>query len=531
MPAFPATVETGLRARLLRAAGGPVRARVIVLLACVLALDTADVSMLGAVATKLEPALRLSNTEFGILVALPSLVAAIATVPMGVLTDRTCRTRLLEVTVALWGVAMAIGAASGSFTMLLVSRVALGAATATAGPTISSLIGDYFPVHERGSVYGMILSGELLGAGVGFIIAGEAASIASWRTAFLALAVPSLALSVLVWRKLPEPARGGVSRLVAGATEFVDLAQTATADAIEEPELSLAQETIEKREVRPHEAMILRGDPTKMRLWEATRYVLRVRTNLILIVASSLGYFYLTGLETFGLVYIRHHYGMSQATGTLLLGGLGLGALVGVFCGGRLADRALGHGNVNARIMVGGYSFVIAAALLVPALLGRQIAWTLPLLAVASAFFAARDPALDAARLDVMHHRLWGRAEGVRTFLRRLVVATAPVAFGALADSLHGGSAAGGQRGFGAGASAAGLHLTFLILTATLALGGILTFRARRTYPRDVATAVASEAATAAAAGRDEAAEPDARSQIRRAEPFPRDRGSIRAST
>jgi MFS family permease len=467
---------------------------VIVLLACVLALDTADVSMLGAVATKLEPALRLSNTDFGVLVALPSLVAAIATLPIGVLTDRTSRTHLLAVTVVVWGVAMAIGAASRSFTMLLISRLALGAATASAGPAISSLVGDYFPVQERGSVYGMILSGELLGAGFGFIIAGEAAAVASWRTAFVSLAVPSLALAVLLWRKLPEPARGGASRLTHGATEFVDLAQPATEmPEDEEPELSVAQETVEKRKVAPQPGMVLRSDPTKMGLWEATRYVLRVRTNLILIVASSLGYFYLTGLETFGLVYVRHHYGLSQATGTLLLGALGLGALVGVFGGGRLADRSLRRGNVNARITVGGYSFVIAAALLVPALLGRQLVWTLPLLVLASAFFAARDPALDAARLDVMHHRLWGRAEGVRTFLRRLVVATAPVAFGALADGLHGGSAAGGQRGFGAGASAAGLHVTFVLLTVTLALGGILTFRARRTYPRDVATAVASE--------------------------------------
>jgi hypothetical protein len=122
----------------------------------------------------------------------------------------------------------------------------------------------------------------------------------------------------------------------------------------------------------------------------------------------------------------------------------------------------------------------------------------MPLYVLAGAAFGARNPALDAVRLDVMHHRLWGRAEAIRTLLRRIVVAAAPLVFGVLADQLASSrSHAGAQHGFDANASAAGLHATFLVLLAALALGGLLTFRARRTYPRDVATALASEEATA----------------------------------
>lgn len=480
-------------------AGGPARARVLLLLAAVLALDTADVSMLGATATKLEPALGLSHTELGLLVSIPSVVAALTTVAAGVLTDRTSRTRLLAATIVLWGAAMALSAAAQSFAMLLVTRLALGAATATAGPAVSSLIGDYFPVRERGSVYGVILSGELLGAGLGFVIAGEAASIFSWRAAFVALAVPSLALAYLLWRGLPEPARGGSSRLEVGAQEVAEAShpEPPRPDEDSAPELSAAQVRVEQQAVRPQDDTILRRDPTGMGLWQAVKYVLRVRTNLILIVASALGYFYLTGLETFGLVYVRHHYGLSQSSGTLLLAALGTGALVGVTAGGRLSDRLLRRGKVNGRITVGGFSFIVAALLMTPALLGRELSWTLPLLIGASAAFAARNPALDAARLDIMHHRLWGRAEGIRTLLRRLMVATAPVAFGALADVLRGSSRPVGTHGLDTSANVPGLHLAFLILLVTLVAGGLLTFRARRTYARDVATAVASEEATA----------------------------------
>lgn len=203
--------------------------------------------MIGATAGKLETALHLSNAELGLLASVPSLAAAAATVPVGVLTDRVCRTRLMTVAIVLWGIAMAVSAASQSFTMLLLTRITLGAASATAGPTVSSLIGDYFPVRERGSVYGIILSGELLGAGFGFVVAGEAASVLTWRAAFVALALPSLALAYTVWRKLPEPARGGASRLQPGATEFRDADETAAPKDEEEPDRTLAQEKVESQ--------------------------------------------------------------------------------------------------------------------------------------------------------------------------------------------------------------------------------------------------------------------------------------------
>ena len=126
----------------------------------------------------------------------------------------------------------------------------------------------------------------------------------------------------------------------------------------------------------------------------------------------------------------------------------------------------------------------------------------MPLLLIAAAALAARNPPLDAARLDVMHSRLWGRAEAVRTVLRRGAVATSPLLFGLLANALNsGGHASTGQHGFGSGASPDGLHYALLVLLVTLTAGGLLTFAATRTYPRDVATASASERQTDPADG------------------------------
>jgi len=491
--------STSFTDRITRSTGGRLRAKILLLLACVLALDTADTSMIGAIAGRLETVLGLSNTELGLLAAVPSLFAAVATVPIGVLTDRVTRVRLVAAGALVWTAAMVASGLAGSFETLLLTRLALGTATATAGPTISSLVGDYFPTRERGRVYGMILSGELLGAALGFVVSGELASAVSWRLAFFVLAVPSLALTLAVWRLLPEPARGGASRLEPGATEFRTTGPALGPDR-EQHEKTLAQRKVDEQNVAPDPDLVLRSDPTGMTLWRAALYVVRVRTNVILIVASALGYFYFTGIQTFGLVLFTSRYGVSHAVATLLIGLIGAGALVGVIGGGRLADGLAERGRVNGRVVVGGASFILAAAAFLVALIGHSLLLSMPLYVIAGAAFAARNPALDAARLDVMHHALWGRAEAVRTLLRRVVVATAPLLFGLLADVLASSHvhSTGGQ-GFGANASARGLYWAFLLLLVTLALSGLLTLGALRTYARDAATAVASEEATAAA--------------------------------
>src|SRR5438876_5514263 len=193
--------------------GGAERTRVIVLLASVLALSSADATTVGAAATQLRHALHISNTDIGLLVTVTSLIAALASLPFGVLTDRVRRTWTLGAAIVLWGGAMIWSATVSSFGELLLARVFLGGVTAAAGPLVASLVGDYFTAYERGRIYSYILAGELGGAGVGFAVTGDIATL-SWRAAFVILALPAFALAWLMFR-LPEPARGGRDALLA----------------------------------------------------------------------------------------------------------------------------------------------------------------------------------------------------------------------------------------------------------------------------------------------------------------------------
>jgi MFS family permease len=445
-----------------RVLGGPERRRIIVILACVLALNSADSATVGASATQLRSALHIDNADIGILVAVSSLVAAAASIPFGVIADRWRRTRVLGLTIVTWGAAMLWSATARSFSELLWARLFLGLGTAAAGPIVASLIGDYFDSAERGRIYSYILSGELAGAGVGFAVTGDIAAI-SWRAAFVALALPAM---VLAWKvlHLEEPERGEKDplRSVGPAAEPTD-----------------AQRLAEERGIRPDPSKILGPDVRTMGLRDAARAVLGIRTNVTLIIASACGYFYLSGIETFAIEYVKEQYGIDQALANLLLFVLGAGAVGGVILAGGLSDRLLQRGLLSSRVLVPGIAAILASLLFLPAILTRSPITAMPYLTAAAFMLSAQNPPIDAGRLDIVPPFLWGRAEGIRTALRTAAQSLAPPIFGFMSNSALGH----GRKG---------LELTFSLTLVLLFASGVILLRAIKTYPTDVATASAS---------------------------------------
>lgn len=492
--------EHELAGRAAVAVGGRARARVLILLAAVLGLDGADKATVSATAVNLRDVFGINNTQIGLLVTAVAITGALGTIPIGVLTDRHRRTRLLAVSILLWVAATLVAAAAQSYTWLLISRLALGVVAATAGPTVTSLTGDFFPAAARGRMWGYIISGELIGSGFGFIVSGEIAALTSWRFAFAWLAIPGV---VLAWQlfRLPEPARGGQSKLVLGQTRIFDerevdqkgpdvddqpaddtgedSGEDSAGNASEEGSGDTStQQAVANEHIDPDPRLVLHEDPRPRSLWWATRYVLKVRTNLVLIIASALGYFFFEGLRSFALIFTTSHYHLSQAVASPLVLVIGIGALVGVVLGGRLADRLLRRGRVRARVLVPTVCLLALVPVFAPAIVTTSIAIALPLLVLAGLLLGAVNPPLDAARLDIMPPLLWGRAEGVRTFLRRGCEAAAPTLFGLISTSVFAGPSA--------------LSYTFLLFLITLLVAGLLGLSALRTYPRDVATASAS---------------------------------------
>lgn len=494
-----------LRGEVVKRVGGPARARVITLFGAVLALNGADTSTVGAVAPQLEHAMHIGNTKIGLLASVALLVGALFTIPVGLLVDRYKRMPILAGSIVLWSVASLFSAFAGSYSTLLLTRLFLGAVAASAGPAIASLTGDYFPAQERGRIYAYILGGEIAGTAVGFIVSSTVASVFTWRAAFVLLAIPGFFLARELWRTVPEPLRGGQSRLEPGTANLAEaLAQAESrseweweqAGGAPASEDELAQQAARERGVKPNPRLLLHEDPRDMPLGSAVRYILSIPTNVHLIISSSLGYFFFAGLQTFAILFVRGHYHASQASAELVLALLVGGAMIGTLASGRITDAMVRRGFLEARVMVPAICYLAAAALLIPGVLGSRLSPALWFDIAGASLLSAANPPLDAARLDIMPAGLWGRAESTRTFLRSLAQALAPLVFGGLSQLIAGiapqQAPIGTHTGGVSSSTATGLEFSFLILLVTLGGAGVFLLRARGTYAEDVATAGAS---------------------------------------
>jgi predicted MFS family arabinose efflux permease len=210
-------------------------------------------------------------------------------------------------------------------------------------------------------------------------------------------------------------------------------------------------------------------------------YLLRLPTYGLLIAASALAYYFLSGARAFAMIYITQHYHITRSVVSSLVIVVGIGAIGGTIAGGRLSERLLRKGKADARIVVAA----VALALSVP-VLGFAI-WTgsallgIGLMTIGAGVLSAAVAPIDAARLDIVHPRMWGRGEAGRMALRSTFEGGAPLLFGAMSEWLGGGQI--------------GLMWTFLIMLIPMLLASLLGIWARKTYLRDVATAAASSRA------------------------------------
>jgi predicted MFS family arabinose efflux permease len=478
--------------RVISVAGGPARLQIIAVLAAILAVESSDLGTVSAVSGELERVFHLGNTDVGLLLAVVSFVAAAATLPMGALVDRVSRRVLLMIVVASWVVAEGISGFATSFSFLLAARAVIGALTAVAWPCVASLTGDFFPARDRAAIYGLIIAGELVGMGIGFFISGEASTLLNWQWSFYAMAVPPIALVWMIWRFLPEPERGTQSWIMEGERDPNGASRPASRQSehqrqskerkASESTSASPQESVRRARIRPREELVLRQDPTRWSLWRVMRYLLRLPTYGLLIAASALAYYFLSGVRAFAMIYITQHYHIARSVVSPLVFVVGIGTLAGTVAGGRVSEHLLRKGMADARIVVAA----IALAASVP-ILGLAI-WTssawlgIGLMTVGAGVLSAAVAPIDAARLDIVHPKMWGRGEAGRMALRSTLEGGAPLLFGALSERL--------------GEGQDGLMWTFLIMLVPMLVASGLGVWARKTYPRDVATAAASSRAS-----------------------------------
>jgi MFS transporter, ACS family, hexuronate transporter len=156
-----------------------------------------------------QPDLKLSNFQVGMLGAALSLAWAISGYLIGRYSDRTGRRKSIIVVAGLaFSICSFVSGIAASFMMLLGARLLMGFAEGGVLPISQSLIATEVAPEKRGMAMGFMqgFGSNTLGSAVAPLVLVPIALAFSWREAFYVAAVPGLISAVLIWFLIKEPA-------------------------------------------------------------------------------------------------------------------------------------------------------------------------------------------------------------------------------------------------------------------------------------------------------------------------------------
>lgn len=200
---------SGSKADAVPDAGGLYRWYVLGLLFVAATFSTIDRYMIAALAQPLKLEFGLSDSQIGFLSGLLFAVSyTLVGLPLGLLTDRARRARLLAILMGIWSLGTMASGMASSFLSMAAARMTVAGAESGAGPTTVSLISDYFPPRRRGLAIGIYFANNAIATFLAFTVGGYLAVRFGWRIAFVAAGLPGLLLAVVVFLTLKEPKRG-----------------------------------------------------------------------------------------------------------------------------------------------------------------------------------------------------------------------------------------------------------------------------------------------------------------------------------
>jgi Arabinose efflux permease len=286
------------------------------------ALNFFDRQIGGALAEPIRKEWNLSDSSLGALGTAFTLLYAFAGIPLGRLSDRTSRKRILGVAVLLWSVLTSLSAVTRSYWQMFATRLGVGVGEAACAPAATSLIGDLYPPARRARALSIFMLGLPIGIALSYLMSSFIAHAWGWRAAFLVAGIPGVFCAVAAMF-IDEPARG-----------------------MAEPRTVVA---------RPRE-----GSP-----W---RVLLSIPTMWWLIASGALHNFNMYALGSFlAPLLMRYHGATLRQAGLMAMVIYGLSGIPGLLIGGMLADR-LSLQRKNGRLLVGAFSILLSAPLLLLAL-------------------------------------------------------------------------------------------------------------------------------------------------------------------
>jgi MFS family permease len=279
-----------------------------------------DRQIIAAVTEPIRKEWNLSDTDMGILGTAFVLIYAAVGVPLGRLSDRFSRTRILSGGVTVWSLLTALSGATWNYASMFAARLGVGVGEASCAPAANSLVGDLFPPHQRARALSIFMLGLPLGIFFSNWLSGAVVQSRGWRAAFFVACLPGL-LCGLLTLFIKEPVRGQAERKAVGAAPGV-----------------LPQ--------RP-------GSPYLL--------ILRTPTILWIIASGALHNFNMYALNGFVPALAKRYYSLTDQKAGLVAGViLGAVGVIGLLGGGWIADR-FQRVRTNGRLTVAAAAMFISA--------------------------------------------------------------------------------------------------------------------------------------------------------------------------
>ena len=277
-----------------------------------------DRQIIGGVGEGIRREWALSDTALGLLGTVFTLLYAVVGLPLGRMSDRGIRKRILAGGVFVWSLLTAGSGIARNFSQLIVARLGVGVGEATCSPASTSLLGDMYPTSSRAKAMAVWMLGLPIGLGLANGAGGWILQNWGWRRAFFVAAVPGLLCAVAaLW--IVEPKRGTVEAHAIGDR---------------------------RRDGNPY------------------LLVLSIPTLLWIIASGALHNFNMYALGAFVSPFIIRFHKMSPLTaGWVAAAVYGFSGIVGLTVGGALADR-LYQKRVDGRLIVGTVAVAICAPLM-----------------------------------------------------------------------------------------------------------------------------------------------------------------------
>jgi MFS family permease len=173
--------------------------------------SVADRNIMGLLLEPIKTDLQASDTEMSLLTGAAFVIFyAIFGIPIARWADRGNRRSILSLGIAVWSMATAACGMAGNFLQMAFARAGVGMGEASGTPTSLSLIADYYPRQKRPQMIAMFNLAIYAGGICLTPLIGILADVYSWRTAFVVLGLPGIAVALLVQLTVREPRRGAM---------------------------------------------------------------------------------------------------------------------------------------------------------------------------------------------------------------------------------------------------------------------------------------------------------------------------------